>query len=269
MLYIKTTTAARRMDRTDMETIAAEDVRLVPSVSEQRMFKLDWDDGGLFVRSDVTPEGRLCRYERYRRSFRKDLERDSDAQAAIARIRDAVKSGKDVVLTVKENRKFPNSVRRLLVELFHEAGIDRIETDRGIDAPSVRLMDVLTTSPMMNTRISYYNTDATGATATTSTVIAGAITDGQINRILASCKDGKWFCAEGNGMRLDRASEYDPEKDNTWAKFFDDGDESFQVVNAAPTADCTVEELVKSFEHCAPYWDTMADTTKLMIEGKI
>ena len=264
MLYIKTTAAANRLNLQGVRTVYSESAGIAPTYNTRHNFELNWHDNGLFHRADTSSNGLRCTYERYRRIYRDEIKKNMDAQNLIQQICSNVQNGFDIILTVTENRKFPNSTRRLLVELFYACGLtdEQIQSDKNIVASKVRAMDALTTKPAVNATLHYEYQDNTGDTMQNIVTVIGEISQQQIDEILGACKNGREFVPNGVGLPLTRATTpYNAAKDHPWAHFLT-AEMSFKNIETTPDEEYTIEDLVKQFKKVEKHWDAIATERK-------
>ena len=263
MLYIKTTTAAKRLNLPSAKHLSAESAGLLPSTSLKQVFELNWTDAGLFHRADTSQNGLRYTYHHFKRLYHDEIKANTDVQDTIMQICHEIEAGQDIILTVAEVRKFPNSIRRMLVELFYEVGLTdaQIQTDHGLRASMTQAMDVLSTKPAVNATIQYEYRDANGNTMQNIVTLIGEISDQQIAEILACCKNGREFVPNGVALPLTRPSAYNAEKDHPWARFLDPSI-SFQNIETIHGQEYTIDDLVARFKLEAPHWDAVAAERK-------
>lgn len=253
MLYIKTTQAAKRIhaNLAEAEYIDAGKVGLGPPESAYRIFLIDWNDSRIFTRSDISDNGRRVNYEFLREAAMKRLSESKITQHTILHIIENETQGRTTILAVKDARKFENSWRRLLVELFWNAGIRNIETDAGIDPSTVRNMDALSKNPQENTLIRYRIPNET-----IEFIVTGKASQDQMQQILRTCahdeQNGLAFVPAALGLQTSK------NKAEPWGYFANDSEKVFQIVQKPSTAGLHIENLVNLFTKLGPFWDALA-----------
>lgn len=102
----------------------------------------------------------------------------------------------------------------------------------------------------MNTRISYLYRDADNYKQHNEAVVAGEITQSQINTIMGALDEQEYFIPHQVGLPEKRFEETTC-ADHAW---FELPQDAFESVDAEPTVDITVEDLAAAFQRAAGYW---------------
>lgn len=102
-----------------------------------------------------------------------------------------------------------------------------------------------------STKVSYLYRDADNYKVHNEVVLAGEISEEQIEEIIASLNLGEYFIPGMVGLPAERFSTYDPEADHDW---FELGYESFESTEQRPTVPMSVEELVDAFRSIRGDW---------------
>lgn len=103
----------------------------------------------------------------------------------------------------------------------------------------------------MNTRIVYLYRDASNYKMQNEAVIAGPITERQIDIIIDCLNDGEYFIPKQVGLPEERFDEL-TEDDHCWFELHKDG---FVATRDEPDIDMTADELVGRFLEAKGNWD--------------
>lgn len=103
----------------------------------------------------------------------------------------------------------------------------------------------------MNTKISYLYRDASNYKMPNDIVIAGLITEHQIDIIMDCLDGGQYFIPKQVGLPEERFGEW-TEDDHCWFELHRD---SFVATGEEPGADLTADELVWRFREAKGNWN--------------
>ncbi|WP_394969916.1 hypothetical protein [Candidatus Allofournierella merdipullorum] len=104
----------------------------------------------------------------------------------------------------------------------------------------------------MNTLMSYLYRDASNYKVTNTVVLAGIITQEQIDEIAEALNAGCYFIPSQIGLPEKRFDDY-TEDDHCWFEL--DPETAFSETVQAPTINMTVAELVRKFGEVNGCWD--------------
>jgi len=104
---------------------------------------------------------------------------------------------------------------------------------------------------MKNTKINYLYRDADNYKAYNECIVAGEITQQQIDAIIGSLEDGEYFIPRLVGLPEKKFDTYDPQVDHP---FFELNEDGFEHTDLPATLGLTVPELVDAFVQHKDNW---------------
>ena len=106
-----------------------------------------------------------------------------------------------------------------------------------------------------NTKIEFLYRDASNYKFYHEVVVAGCISDSQVDTIISTLDDGEYFIPSVVGLPCDYATGFDEnEDDHPWCEL---SQHSFKRTAAKPTISISASELVKRFEEAKGEWKSL------------